>query len=81
MAIIIVTKPYCRGSSPSVMIENVFKRVEYFKIVKMKLKGLHYYSICSMCGCRKHISPPLPLSFPKKENKQAQGRNWISKWI
>jgi hypothetical protein len=31
MAILIVTKPSCRGSSPTVMVENIFKRVEYFE--------------------------------------------------
>jgi hypothetical protein len=77
----LVTKPSCRGLSPSVMIENIFKRVEYFKVVKTMSTGLYNYSICLMCGCWKNISPLLPLSFPEKEKMQAQGRNWKSKWI
>jgi hypothetical protein len=56
------------------MVENVLKRFEYFKVVKMKLTGLHNYSICSMCGCWKHILPLLPLSFPEKENRWAEGK-------
>jgi hypothetical protein len=82
MAIIILTKPSFRGLSPSVMVVNVFKRVEYFKVVKTKLTGLYNYSICLMCGHRrKLILPPLPLSFPEKENMRAQGRNQKSNWI
>jgi hypothetical protein len=49
------------------MVEKVFKRVEYFKVVKRKRTGLYNYSIHSMCGCQKYTSPPLPLSFPKKK--------------
>jgi hypothetical protein len=63
------------------MAKNVFKRVEYFEVVKMKLTGLYNNSICSMCCRRKHILPPLPLSFPEKENRQAKGRNWKTNWI
>jgi hypothetical protein len=46
-----------------------------------KLNILCYDSICSMCGRRWHILPPLPLSYSEKENWQAQGRNWKSKRI
>jgi hypothetical protein len=32
-------------------------------------------------GCWWHILPPLLISYSEKENRQAQGRNYKSKWI
>ncbi len=33
---------------------------------------MSYDSICLMCYSQRHLLLPLPLSYPKKENKQPQ---------
>jgi hypothetical protein len=57
------------------VLKKQYKEVECVTVKIMKLSILCYGSICSMCGRWWHISPPLPLSYPEKENRQAQGRN------
>jgi hypothetical protein len=57
------------------MVEKQYEEIECVAFI------MSYNSICSMCGCWWHILPLLPLSYSEKENWQAQGRNWKSKWI
>ncbi len=38
-------------------------------------------SVWLVCGRQWHILLTLPLSYSEKVNRQAQGRNWQSKWI
>ncbi len=58
------------------MLKKWCEEVECDAVKIMKLSILCYDSICLMCGCWWHILPPLTLSYPEKENRQAQGRNW-----
>ncbi len=57
------------------VLKKWYKEVECVAIKMTKLSILCYNSICSMYGRWWHISPPLPLSYPEKENRQTQGRN------
>jgi hypothetical protein len=66
------------------MTENIFKRVEYFKVVKTKLTGLYNYLICSMCGhqsifCHRSLSAFLgkKLGKPTEEIKNLNGFEYM----
>jgi hypothetical protein len=61
------------------VLKNQYKEVRCDAVKIMKLSILCYNSICLMCGHWWHILPPLPLSYPEKENRQAQERNRKSK--
>jgi hypothetical protein len=63
------------------VIKKQYEKVEYVAVKIMKLVIVSYNSVCLMCGRWWHILPPLPLSYPEKENMQAQRRNRKSKWI
>jgi hypothetical protein len=61
------------------VLKNQYKEVKGVAVKITKLSILCYNSICSMCGLSWLITPPLPLGYPEKENKQAQERNRKSK--
>jgi hypothetical protein len=61
------------------LLKKQNEEVEYAPLKVMNQFIVSYNSICLMCGCRWHISPPLLLSYSEKENRQAQGRNRKSK--
>ncbi len=55
-------------------LKKQYKEDECVAVKITKLSILCYNSICSMCGCWWHVLPPLPLSYPEKENRWAQGK-------
>jgi hypothetical protein len=63
------------------VVKKQYKEVEYVpvKITKLVIFEVRFYLFDVLSQF--HILPLIPLSYPEKENRQAQGRKWKSKWI